>query len=298
MGSPSFSSKNTAGSPLTSWPISMSAGLIGVPSTSWTTRIPFFQTVWLSLSPGSGPRSRSGRIATRPSAPMAPSSELRISGRRPMPDSSTPVWRIATVSSRSSSEEEPGVAVLDDLVVAHQLAGPLDHADADAQQGQPEADAERDVGGAEPEDLGGVVADLEDEVGDAEQHHEEGRETEQRRDLALGALLEVARRCRSGAAGAPGARGRGSVRSRPGRSRACRCSCGAPVESGAERAFRWGVHAVGFFLVERAGLAAIHTAKPTSTPMPTSQANRPSGTGPSEPRVNPPYAGVASFFFR
>ena len=43
-----------------------------------------------------------------PRAPIAPSSELRINGRRPMPDSSRPVWRIATVSVRSSSEEEPG----------------------------------------------------------------------------------------------------------------------------------------------------------------------------------------------
>ena len=138
-GSPSLvrPRRRSPGSPLTSWPISMSAGLIGLPSTSLTTRMPFFQTVWSSLSPGSGPRSRSSddRPAGR-AAPIAPSRELRISGRRPMPDSSVPWSGRASVSSRSSSVERAGVAVLDDLVVAHQLAGPLDRADADAQQGQ------------------------------------------------------------------------------------------------------------------------------------------------------------------
>ena len=67
----------------------MSAGLIGAPSTSWTTRMPFFQTVWASLSPGSGPRSRSRTIAGSPRHAIAPSRELRISGRRAMPDSSS-----------------------------------------------------------------------------------------------------------------------------------------------------------------------------------------------------------------
>ena len=63
----------------------------------------------------------------RPSRPSAPSSELRISGRRPMPDSSTPALSaVDGASSRSSSVERDGVAHLDDLVVGHQLAGPLD----------------------------------------------------------------------------------------------------------------------------------------------------------------------------
>ena len=81
------------------------------------------------------------------------------------------------------------MADLDDLVVAHQLAGPLDDADADEQQRAAEGQAEGDVGGAEAEDRVVVVADLEGEVGDDEQHGADHRPAEQRRDLALGALL-------------------------------------------------------------------------------------------------------------
>ena len=197
-----------------------------------------------------------------------------------MPDSSRPVWRIATVSVRSSSEEEPGwrnSTISWSLISlrAHWIMPTPMHSSA-----RPEADAERHVGGAETEDLGRVVADLEDEVGDAEEDHEDGREPEQGGDLSLGALLEVLVDV--------------------GRTRLVRREAGVRDGFGLDRGDLALVdaHAVGFFLVERAGLAAIHTAKPTSTPMPTSQANRPSDTGPSEPSVNPPYAGVASFFFR
>ncbi len=47
-------------------------------------------------------------------------------------------------------------------------------------------------------------------------------------------------------------------------------------------------HAAPPFFFDRVELAAIHTAAPTSVPMPINQANRPSVTGPSEPRVKPP----------
>ena len=47
-------------------------------------------------------------------------------------------------------------------------------------------------------------------------------------------------------------------------------------------------HAWVPFLVVRAVCEAIQIAKPTSEPMPTIQANRPSLTGPSEPIVEPP----------
>ena len=68
----------------------------------------FFQTVCASLLPGSGPRSRRKITAGRPSAAIAPISELRISGRRPMPDSVTPVLNASRASSRSSSEDTEG----------------------------------------------------------------------------------------------------------------------------------------------------------------------------------------------
>ena len=38
----------------------------------------------------------------------APIIELRISGRRAMPESSTPAWKEASASSRSSSLERAG----------------------------------------------------------------------------------------------------------------------------------------------------------------------------------------------
>ena len=100
-------------------------------------------------------------------------------------------------------------------------------------------------------------------------------EPEQRGDLALGPLLG-ARRRRSG---------RGSCSGRP----------GSAIGSSSLDAWRARACRVMrrrlFFFVERAVLAAIQTATPTRAPMPTSQANRPSETGPSEPRVKPPYVG-------
>ena len=43
--------------------------------------------------------------------PTAPSSELRISGRRVMPDSSAPRLSTRSVSARSSSEERAGCRI-------------------------------------------------------------------------------------------------------------------------------------------------------------------------------------------
>ena len=154
------------------------------------------------------------------------------------------------------------VAVLDDLVVAHQLARPLDRADADAQQRQPQAEAEGDVGGAQSEE------------------HARGRRRRRRRS----------RRRRTAAR----RRSRGRTAWRPGARRACSrasstsvgrgCVLGQPRVGdrlGLDRvaSSRLSLMACSFFLVERAGLAPIQTAKPTRAPMPTSQANRPSETG-------------------
>ncbi len=239
--------------------------------TSWTTRMPFFQTVCASLLPGSGPRSRRKITAGRPSAAIAPISELRISGRRPMPDSATPASNAARASSRSSSEDTEGWRISIDLVVAHQLAGPLDGADADEQQGEAEEAADRHVGGAEPADGVGVVTDREHEVGDAAEHREHGREAEQHRDLALGPPLG----------------GRVDV----GRARKVRLDPGVGdrVRLGARDLLAVHVaHASSPVFLTRAVWAAIQTAKPTSTPMPTSHANRPSDTGPSAPMEKPP----------
>src|SRR3954452_16085143 len=88
----------------TTEPTRRSAGLTGRPWGSVTSRMPARQMVVERLLPGSGPVSRSRTTAgsgTRASAPM---SELRISGRRPSPDSAAPSWRMPTASPRSTSD--------------------------------------------------------------------------------------------------------------------------------------------------------------------------------------------------
>jgi hypothetical protein len=80
------------------------------------------------------------------------------------------------------------VSWLDDLVVAHQLLGPLDDARADQQEGTAEAGAEGEVQcrPAEKRLLG-----FDGEVRDAEQHEEERRREEHAGDVQLGASLEL-----------------------------------------------------------------------------------------------------------
>ena len=141
-----------------------------------------------------GPRSRSRTTTGARRTPTAPSSELRTSGRRVMPDSSAPRSSTRTRLLAVLVGGAGGVPHLDDLVVAHQLAGPLDQPDADEQQREAQRRAQGDVGGAQPEDRLHVCAvaaavDVEGEVGDDEQHRADRRQAEQRRDLPLGALL-------------------------------------------------------------------------------------------------------------
>ena len=107
-GSPSsLVAKIAAGSALIRSPISRSEALIGVPTTSRTTRSPLVQSVCSRPAPGMplsftwlgvGPRSRSMMTAGASSTVTAPSSELRTIGRRPIPDSSIPADTAASVS--------------------------------------------------------------------------------------------------------------------------------------------------------------------------------------------------------
>ncbi len=198
-GSPSSStSKRIAGSALTRSPISMSEARIGVPTTSRTTRMPSPRRCSRGRRRAAAVGDLVGRGAEvaqhhddgyAEQADRA-SSELRTSGRRPMPDSSRPR---ASASQRLRAVlvgRGGGVAHLDDLVVAHQLARPLDHADADEQQGQAQASrrarrSRRPARGT----CRGSSPIVEREVGDDEQHDADRREDEQGRDLALGPLL-------------------------------------------------------------------------------------------------------------
>src|SRR6185436_9434527 len=126
---------------------------------------------------------------------------------------------------------------------------------------------------AVPEDDRRLVAHLEDEVRDDEQGREDAGQAEQRGDLALrallGALVDVSRT------------GLVLVQARVGDRVADRVDRGHVV---AEAVVAHGL--IPFF--ERTELDAIQTAKATQAPMPTSQAVRPSLTGPSEPSEVPP----------
>ena len=146
------------------------------------------------------------------------------------------------------------VAHLDDLVVAHELAGPLDDADADEQQGAAEGEAERDGGGAEAEEGVEVVADLEGEVGDDEEDRADHREAEERGDLALGALLGAL----VDVGGTPLVGGEAGVGDRLLRARPGVLSC----ESVMPRPLPWSSCCGCVW-------AAIQTAKPTRPPMPS-----------------------------
>ena len=98
-----------------------------------------------------------------------------------MPIDSACERRLAVLVGRAR-----GVPHLDDLVVAHQLAGPVDDADADAQQRERQGEAEGEVHRLE---AGERVAVVDDDEGHDEQHREQARSAEERRDLALRALL-------------------------------------------------------------------------------------------------------------
>ncbi len=190
------------------------------------------------------------------------------------------------------------MAHLDDLVVTHQLAGPLDQPDADQQQCEAERRTQGDVGGAETEDrlhlvVAGTSADVEGEVGNDEEHRADSRESEEGSDLSLGALL----RFRVHVGGPPRVLGQPGVGQR-----LRRLQGGAVLVVRGMLVARLGgkvalvvAHAAAssFFLVERAVWAAIQAAKATSPPIPTTHANRPSLTGPMPPRSKPAYWGCS-----
>ena len=142
------------GSALTSWPISRSAGLIGVPATSLTTPHALASRPCARACRRAAGRGRAAsRSAGRPSSASAPSSELRISGRRPMPDSSTPGLECGDGVLAVLVAGRGRVAHLDDLVRRSSACGPTGWRRCRcSSSARPRRDAERDVGGAEPAD--------------------------------------------------------------------------------------------------------------------------------------------------
>ena len=97
-----------AGSSGITWatpPTSKSLALIGRSPGSVTKRVPVFQLVSFKAFPGSGPKSRSKRIAGKPARPAAAANVRLISGRLPRPATSAPTLAALTNSSRSESSE-------------------------------------------------------------------------------------------------------------------------------------------------------------------------------------------------
>ena len=179
------------------------------------------------------------------------------------------------------------VPFLDDLVVVHEPAGPLDRAQTDQQQGEAQSAAEGEVGGAEADEhrVPGYR-----QVGDDERDREHGREAEHRSDLAFGPLRRLL--VHIGEAWLvrrdPGV---GNRVARAGRLGDGKLAARAEVAAHGACAPLW-------LPVSFTPLAAIHTAMMTRTPMPMIQAARPSGTGPSPPRLKPPRLGSFSIVSR
>ena len=274
------SSKKTSGSALTSWPISMSSGLIGVPATSLTTRMPLRQTVCVELVARQRAEvaqqhdRRAGRARRRRRAACCGSA-----GGGRCRTRSTP-GRARRRSPRGPRRWRRRGGVLDDLVVAHQLAGPLDGADADAAaargRGQRRARRWRRRGRRWCR----VVADVEDEVGDAG--------TATAKTIESPNSVATCRSARFSALRVDVGRPRLVRRAARGRRSARRRSptgVRSPCAWSSARSCRSRLR---LLLATRAVWAAIQTAKPTRAPMPTSQANRPSLTGPRPPRPKPP----------
>ena len=231
----------------------------------------------LETVPGSGPRSRSSTMAGSPSTPRAPSRLLRMSVRRPKPGlRRTRSGTAARAISRSSSLEPRRVAVLDDLVVAHQLARPLDGADPDQQEGESEGAAEREVHRAEPEDRR-----------PAGRWRSSTRRTRARAGSPAPNMAATCRSARFSRAGSTSV-GRGWCSGRPGSGIGSPTSppgCSSRVVAVARREV---AHWLWLFFFARAPLLLIQTVARTRPPIPTSQPQRPSETGPRPPSFAPP----------
>ena len=203
--------KSASGSALTRSPISRSETLIGVPTTSRTTRMPWLPDRVLELV--AGQRTEVAQHDDRRAGRAGPGAEQGVADQRTAADAGLlepGLQRRRRWPSRSSCGGRGRVAHLDDLVVGHQLAGPLDDADADEQQREAEGQARgrgwrrrgrRWCRGSSPI--------WNDEVGDDEQHRAEHRQHEQRRRPGARRASRPSGRRRSGATwcgGRPGVR--------------------------------------------------------------------------------------------
>ena len=185
--------KIASGSALTRSPISRSEALIGRAddvADDAHARAP--RSCGSQLVARAAGRGRAAsRSAGRPSRPTR--AEQRVADQRTAADAGLLDARrraARRVAARSSSEEAAGWRISTISWSAISLRAHWMMPTPMQQQGDAEGDAEHQVGGAEAADGVPVVADLEDEVGDDEAAIAQIiGDAEQRRDLALGALL-------------------------------------------------------------------------------------------------------------
>jgi hypothetical protein len=108
---------------------------------------------------------------------------LRMSVRRPKPDSLLPRVKTSTAFARVASL--PGaVALLGDLGVGHEGLGPVNSADSDAEQSEADREAEAQRADANRGEVAGV--DRKDEVEDHRSDAADERQEEQARNAASG----------------------------------------------------------------------------------------------------------------
>ena len=155
--------------------------------------------------------------------------------------------------------------LLNDLLVAHDLLGPVDAGDADEQHREAGTQTQREGRGVHVErpDLDGGVAgdrEVEDDEGDGEN----GDQSQQGDHLEVGPVSGL------------------------------RIGVGVPLDVGLDaRVLDRQVVAFGVLVAHfaRAPFRASHPATRMRPPMPMIQPNKPSVTGPMPPRANPPLLG-------
>ena len=182
------------------------------------------------------------------------------------------------------------MALLDDFLVDHDLAGPLDGSDADEQHGEAQGDTQADVLGIRIEvtEADERVVEARPEIDDHEGQRKQGSEAEAEQDLRggpeLGTGVDIGITVDVGLDArivhrmfdndAVGIRLRADVEVLPG-----------------------GLVVIDAHLA-RAPFEAIHTANRMRVPRPPIQTQKPSSTGPRPPKPQPPWLGSSWSWFR
>ena len=234
---------------------------------------------------GAGRGRAAGPAATKPSGAAAISSVRRSSGRLAMPLSLAPCRKVSPAYSRGPRRRSHRVALLDRLVRRHDQAAQTTMPAAERQQ-RSASEPPRARFDSRPVVFSTSTSTLEHHVGDDEaERRPAGDEEEERGDFSP--FFAVLRRSR--------------MRSRPGTSPSPVAGASAPgqLPAAGEGVPTAPWHALFVAARCRGSLSVIAALPlrgdpdggPSSRPMPTSQATRPSVTGPTRPRPAPPGLG-------